>query len=154
MLLLFNWLYTVIDAFLAMSLVTEDRLKSVVFDCLSKFDSLKDISLKKVKTQVSDSLGVSLDLINEKYAADVKKCISEYRKRQKTGSKDDLVHGRFSKKESAMILRAVEEFAEENHIDPTEVSSFFREKKNTREYNGLWDSLIELLPHRSKKVIA
>lgn len=135
-----------------MASVSEDRIRAVVTDCLSKFDSLKEIDLKGVRSAVSEQLDIPLEIVKNQYKDDIKKIIAEYRKRQRVISKDDKVHGRFSKKDSEVVLQTIEEYAAKQGIDTTEVCAFFREKKKDHSHSALWDSLEELLPHRSRKV--
>lgn len=134
-----------------MSSVSEDKLKSVTIECLSKFDSLKDISLKKVKLAVAQQLKVDLEVVNDKFADQIKTIVANYRKLHGK-SNDDIVQGRFSKKDSIVVQKTIEQYAKDNNIDPTEVSTFLRENRVGVNYNDLWDLLADLLPHRSKKV--
>lgn len=143
-------------ASLIMDAVSDKQLKDVLFDYLANFDSLDNLSIKKVKKHLAEALDVQYKSISDNHSDKVIALIDEFKRKSNVVSdeqNDSFVRGRFSKKETTIVRNAIEEYSEEHGIDPVEITTFLREKESASTFRDLWTNLSVLLPHRTQMVM-
>jgi hypothetical protein len=65
---------------------------------------------------------------------------------------NELKRGKFSAKETKMILEEIERYMDDNELALEDICPELREEKKRTIHSSLWNRLAELLPMRSKTV--